>query len=143
MAAGMSPGAWKLASSGLTSDANGAAAAAAAFRSSQLNCLPARPHARRHSCTSHRPVMFFKQPSPAADAPFVGECELHALLGHDRRGDFGPHQRPRAGADVAPVGSVARLARRGDRHHGAGRVVRAGEHDFDAGQPGFVPNGAW
>src|SRR5207244_5351176 len=49
------------ASSGLTRLTNGGAASARRVSSSYPYDCPARSQMRRHSCTSHRPMMFFKK----------------------------------------------------------------------------------
>ena len=61
MASGMSPGAPKSAASGLMNDRSGAAAALSWLSASQSRFAPAWFHTRRHSCTSHSPVMFFSK----------------------------------------------------------------------------------
>src|SRR5262249_20221258 len=59
--AGISPGARKLTSSGSTKDTKGGAASALLVSSSYDSSCPVRDQVRRHSWTSHRPMMFFNR----------------------------------------------------------------------------------
>ena len=90
IASGMSLGARKSAASGSMNETSGLRAAASADHVSQSIVCPAWFHTRRHSCTSHRPAMFFNSRIVSAHAAFVGEVELRALVVDHRRGDSTP-----------------------------------------------------
>ncbi len=84
-----------------------------------------------------QPGDVLQQPGRAADAAFVGEIELQHRIVDDRLRRLDAQQRPGAEADVAPVGPHAGLAVGGHGHHGAGRVVRAGQHHLGRRQAAF------
>ena len=69
-----------------------------------------------------------QEPRRAADASFVREIELEQRSLMTGCGVSTPISDQVPLADVAPVGPLPGLARRGHGDDGAGRVVRAGRH---------------
>ncbi len=87
---GMLSGAMNSAASGLMNETSGWAAIASRVRSSQCQGSPPWLHTRRHSCTSHSPVMFFKRRTVFPTPPSLVKLSFKTCSLINGRGDSMP-----------------------------------------------------